>query len=67
MEVKTRTNYNFGSPEEAVDYRKVARIRKLAAAYLNKSNAYYDEIRFDVIAINLQGNTIKINHIENAF
>jgi len=52
VEVKTRSAKNCGIPEEAVDFRKQERIRKLALDYLcGKRSKFYGEIRFDVAAV----------------
>lgn len=63
-EVKYRSSSRYGLPEEAVDYRKQAKIRKSAAYYMY-SNKYSDSImvRFDVIAF-LNNH---ITHIKDAF
>lgn len=51
-EVKYRKNERYGSPFEAVDYRKQQRIRKTAQYYLITHKQYVDyQIRFDVIGI----------------
>ena len=64
IEVKFRTNRDFGSPLEAVDGKKQKQIRKVAMYYL--MNHGYNEwapCRFDVIAY--QGE--EVMHLENAF
>lgn len=50
IEVKTRTNDNFGYPEEAVNKTKLKKIEKVALFYLNskKINLSY---RFEVLSI----------------
>lgn len=64
IEVKFRTSNSFGSPLEAVDWRKQNQIRKVASFYLMKSNlSEWTPCRFDVIAF--EGEII--THIENAF
>ncbi|KRF25502.1 MULTISPECIES: YraN family protein [unclassified Phycicoccus] len=50
-EVKTRRTERFGSPVEAVTARKVARLRRLAAAWLQENGEHPAHIRIDVIGI----------------
>lgn len=62
VEVKTRTNDNFGAPNEAVGYERQKR-------YKNCVRFYYAHrgidctVRFDIIEVTPKG----INHLENAF
>ncbi|MDE6557665.1 MAG: YraN family protein [Clostridia bacterium] len=62
IEVKTRSNNNYGAPNEAVDNKRKQR-------YKNCVRFYYAHreidctVRFDVIEVTKDG----INHIENAF
>ena len=62
-EVKTRTSAAFGVPAEAVTREKQARIRRLAARWLEDAPMPAREIRFDVAAV-LAG---EIEIIEGAF
>jgi len=55
VEVKTRRGLGFGAPAEAVDPRKVARLRRLAALWLAAHNTHADVIRFDVVAVLADG------------
>lgn len=66
-EVRTKTNLNYGLPEESVTKRKIEHLRKAALVYLGTCRLSYEEIRFDVIAILITGDNISINHIPNAF
>lgn len=65
VEVKTRSGFSHGYPEQAVN-------RKKAQTLLNAANYYLEEkdldceIRFDIIAILLQKNRHRIYHIEDA-
>lgn len=61
-EVKTRSSQRYGSPAEAVDYRKQTRLRRLAAAWLAQ-NPGHRRVRFDVASV--MANRVEI--IENAF
>lgn len=65
IEVKYRKTASAGNPVEAVDNRKIARIRNAALYYLRDNHYIIDNtnIRFDVVGI--LGNEIK--HIINAF
>lgn len=66
VEVKTRSTSFFGEPEEAVDNRKQQFLVRAAEAYVIE-NDLFDEIRYDIISIIIEGNTEKIRHIRDAF
>ena len=53
VEVKTRRSATFGSPVEAVTRVKVARLRRLAAAWLASQESHFDGIRIDVVGVTL--------------
>lgn len=53
VEVKTRRSVRCGIPQEAVTPAKLARLRRLAAAWLAEDDARYRDIRVDVIAVAL--------------
>ena len=64
IEVKYRTTSSFGSPLEAVDFRKQNQIRKVAMYYLMKNKlSEWTPCQFDVIAFEGE----EMTHIENAF
>lgn len=62
-EVKTRTSEEFGSPCEALDFRKRQKYVKIAEAYLMAKGETESACRFDVIEVE----NGKINHIKDAF
>jgi putative endonuclease len=67
VEVKTRSYDHFGPPDLAVNERKEALITSAAHAWIGQ-HQYEGEIRFDVISILLQENTVsRVQHIEDAF
>jgi len=67
VEVKTRSNYDFGFPEEAVNGQKQDVLHEAAAAYLEAHPGHTD-IRFDIISILLnKGEVREILHFEAAF
>lgn len=67
IEVKTRSTAYFGFPEDAVDHKKQDFL-KLAAEEFLYQNPEYTQIRFDIISIITQKETIKeIMHFEDAF
>ena len=61
IEVKTRNNFIFGKPVDAVDTFKQKHIWKSAKYYLYKYNMLNSFIRFDVIEIHTENNHIYIN------
>lgn len=67
VEVKTRRSHAFGTPAEAVTYRKRARIRGLAVRYLAERELRVPTIRFDVVDLTADGNGFRLTHLEGAF
>ena len=67
VEIKTRTNLDFGFPEEAVTRKKQSFLKSAAAAFID-NNPKYEIIRFDIISILMNGDQVKeIVHFEEAF
>ncbi len=66
IEVKTRTNLNYGYPYEAVNRKKQEKIKYVSMAYLKERNIKNTQLRYDIIEVYLKP-SIKINHIDNAF
>ncbi|MFH1194185.1 MAG: YraN family protein [bacterium] len=68
VEVKTRTNLEYGPPEYAITKSKQKQIKKIAEAYLWEKEIKDRDCRIDVVAIILRkNNKHNINHIPNAF
>lgn len=65
VEVKTRSNMDYGEPASFVDRKKQRNLIKLANAYLGKTN-YSGEIRFDIVSVYMDGSG-KIDLIKDAF
>lgn len=66
VEVRYRKNRDFGGAAMSVTPKKQQRIIKAALAYQQK-NAPQASMRFDVVAIEGEGNNRQINWIPNAF
>ncbi|MDI9320264.1 MAG: YraN family protein [Phycisphaerales bacterium] len=67
IEVKTRSNFRFGFPEEAVTDNK-KKLLKLAAEDYYELKKPSKTLRFDIISIVLKGKTPQeIVHIKDAF
>jgi len=67
VEVKSRTGTTAGSPEEAVDARKQARLVQVAQAYLARRRGPTPPCRFDVVAIHARRPFPMIRHLRAAF
>jgi len=75
IEVKMRTDTRYGTPAEAVGYRKRVKIINVANHYMKVSGNKGQKLRFDVIEIYASkydpaGDCLivdEIRHIENAF
>lgn len=67
-EVKVRSGFRFGRPEEAVSEAKRRNIVRAAQAYLHERRLEKARCRFDVISIVLRpGYDAEIEHFERAF
>jgi putative endonuclease len=67
-EVKTRRGSSFGTPAEALDARKVARLRRLAAEWLAQAGVRPAEVRFDVVAVlSPPRGAPRVEHVRGAF
>lgn len=66
VEVKTRSDDSYHSPEYAVDYRRQRRMTIAMNAYKKYHNLDCDN-RYDIIGIVLTSDRHDINHIEGAF
>lgn len=51
IEVKTRTSTFFGTPAEAVDYKKREKLRALAWIYLRHKKMGERNMRFDIVEV----------------
>lgn len=66
IEVKTRSNRRFGSPFDAVDFRKQQQISRVALAFMTQHRFGEVPVRFDVIGVHLEESP-KVELIKNAF
>lgn len=67
-EVKTRSTLMYGDPCEAVNWRKAARIRQLAARWLAANEHTWAEVRFDVVSVVRQRSGVAlVRHLREAF
>ena len=63
-EVKTRTNFNFGFPSEAVNKAKQRHILNSAKYYLSHKGLNDVFVRIDVIEIVINKDKYKLNHLK---
>lgn len=66
VEVKTRSNIDYGLPEDFVTKEKQRAYVQMANAYMVAQQCE-EEVRFDIISVEIHGSSYHINHIENAF
>jgi len=66
VEVKTRTDDQFGPPEQAVGGRKQQKIRTAALHYLQGLKEQ-PAARFDIVSIYVRGDKEEVEHIKDAF
>lgn len=65
IEVKTRKNSKFGYPEEFVTDEKIEKIETTANIWLDENNKIDTFWRIDIIAIELDFNPPKIEHLKS--
>ena len=66
VEVKTRSELEYGNPEEFVSLKQQRDYVRLADNYIIDHNRE-EEARFDIIAVEKKGSDYQITHLENAF
>ena len=66
VEVKTRSNIDFGLPQDFVKPKKIQLLVKAVNAYINYREIDF-EVRFDIIAIQKNNETFVIEHLTDAF
>lgn len=54
IEVKTRTSFLFGEPKEAIDRKKLERIKKSALYFLKSYFEPYEAIEFGAVNISVE-------------
>lgn len=68
VEVKTRRSGRFGPPAEAVGHEKQARLRRLAAIWLARSDVRPGEVRFDLVSVLPQpSGAAEVEHLRAVF
>ena len=68
VEVKTRADSPFGSPEESITPAKCRQIRRVAQGFILKKHIKESACRFDVLSIIFGADgRYRIKHIKNAF
>ena len=65
-EVKTRSSFAFGNPEEFVDKKKRLLMKRAADEFMHQQKLDA-EIRFDIISVSSEKGELKIYHIQDAF
>ena len=66
IEVKTRSNRDFGDPQDFVKPQQIKSIVTAVDAFMDQRNIDL-EVRFDIIAIVVINTIFEIEHIEDAF
>ena len=67
VEVKARSGEQFGTPVEAVDWRKRRELVRSARMWISRHGQPGETYRFDVIGVLLAPKHILVRHVENAF
>lgn len=68
VEVKTRSSEAFGHPLEAITDRKLARLRRLAAAWCASHPGPAAKVRIDAIAVLAsRDGRVEVDHVERVF
>ncbi|HEX7940681.1 MAG TPA: YraN family protein [Gemmatimonadaceae bacterium] len=67
VEVKARRSRRWGHPVEAVDWRKQRELVRSAQVWIARHGRAGTAYRFDVIGVLLDGDRVRVRHVENAF
>lgn len=64
IEVKSRSNTEYGLPSESVTKQKIQHLYKTAGYFLYKNKMLNEFVRFDVVEILIKSGKFNINHIK---
>jgi putative endonuclease len=67
VEVKTRRTLRYGTPAEAVGWRKRRTIARVAAVWALRHGRWGDVYRFDVVEVYEESGGVMCRHLEDAW
>ena len=67
VEVKARAGEAFGGPVEAVNWKKQKELTRSALTWISRHGRAGEQYRFDVVGVLIQGEAVRVRHVENAF
>ncbi len=67
VEVKARRGTRFGQPVEAVNWKKQRELARSAKVWIDRHGRPPEAYRFDVVGVLLDGEHVRVRHVENAF
>ena len=67
VEVKARRGDQFGDPVEAVNWKKQRELGRSARVWIARHGRRDDAYRFDVVGVLVDGGTVRIRHVADAF
>lgn len=68
VEVRSKKNSECGLPQETVNWKKQAQVKRMASQYLNNKSAWHRNCRFDVVGVLFDNATIQsLELIKDAF
>jgi putative endonuclease len=68
VEVKTRAGLGYGHPLESITAAKLARLRRLAAAWCEAHPGGHDHVRIDAIGVIAPADgSVQVEHLERVF
>lgn len=65
VEVRTRTSFAYGSPEESITTDKARRLKRLALSYLQTNHLSAAPSRIDLVAVMVDRGTRKVKNINH--
>lgn len=67
VEVRTRRRGGMVSPGETLDRGKLGKLARAASLYLSETEQWDRPCRFDVVSVVMAGETLRLEHVIDAF
>ena len=67
IEVKARHGDTFGDPVAAVNWKKQKELGRSARVWIARHGRSEEAYRFDVVGVLVDGERVRVRHVENAF